>query len=403
MTSLLRALLPEQRRALDANLFGIATEPDQGSTAGVSVTQQTALTLSAVYGVARLLANDIGGLPLHVFRSVDGGRRRVPVSEPAWVDQPNPNDPNETGADHRAQVVASMVLAGDGFVMANPQVGPDVVELHVLKPDSVSVKRAGDGAPIYLLSDGPTKASTALTAAQCLHVPLFRLPGEPRGLSPIEAMRRGIGRGIAAEEAGARLFSQGSLISGLVEYPREAGEPDETQVKEVLRGLNRRHRGVRNAWVMGALTGGATFHELSMKPRDAQAIETEEWTLEQFCRLLGVPPSMVGSQKPGAVAYASVEQRSIDYVVHAVVPLVIRLEKAYQRLLGPNLYIKLNVAALMRGDVATRANFYRIALQNKWMTRDEVRVFEDLEPMGLGFLETPINTPPEQSTKDEGV
>jgi phage portal protein BeeE len=80
------------------------------------------------------------------------------------------------------------------------------------------------------------------------------------------------------------------------------------------------------------------------------------------------------------------------------VPIVIRLEKAYSRLLPRGSYIKLNVAALMRGDAAARAQFYQIALQNKWMTRDEVRVFEDMEPMGLGFLETPNNNPPDRGT-----
>jgi HK97 family phage portal protein len=211
-------------------------------------------------------------------------------------------------------------------------------------------------------------------------------------------MKRGIGRGIAAEETGARYFGQGSIIGGLVEYPTEAGDPDPEQVKEVLRGLNKRHRGIGKAWALGALTGGAKFHELQMKPSDSQLIQTEEWTLEQFARTLGIPPSMLGSQKPGAVAYASVEQRSIDYVVHAIVPIVQKLEKAYSRLLPRGSYVKFNVAALMRGDAKTRAEFYQIALQNKWMTRDEVRVFEDMEPMNLGFLETPNNNPPDRGT-----
>jgi HK97 family phage portal protein len=134
-----------------------------------------------------------------------------------------------------------------------------------------------------------------MTPNQCLHIPFFRLPGEARGLSAIDLMKRGIGRGIAAEEAGARLFGKGSLIQGLVEYPKEAGEPDGEAVKELLRGLNKRHSGIKNAWALGALTGGATFHELTMKPKDAQAIETEEWTLEQFCRVLQIPPSLMVS------------------------------------------------------------------------------------------------------------
>lgn len=386
MTSLLRALIPEQR-AVDITKWGLAIDAEESNPAGVKVNQDTALTLSAVFGATRLLANDIGSLPVHSFRERLNRREQIPNA--SWVDEPNPYDPNESGVDHRAQVVASVLLDGNGLVSVGPSVS-DPLELHALDPRKVKIERDRRGAPTYI----PDGKDEGLTPQRCLHIPYFRLAGEARGLSPIEMMRRGIGRGMAAEEAGARLFGQGSLINGLVEYPKEAGDPDPEQVKEMLQGLNKRHRGVKNAWALGALTQGATFHELTMKPRDAQAIETEEWTLEQFARVTGIPPSMLGSQKPGAVAYASVEQRSIDYVVHAVVPIVIRLEKAYSRLLPRGSYVKFNVAALMRGDAKARAEFYQIALQNKWMTRDEVRVFEDMEPMGLGFLETPNNNPP---------
>jgi HK97 family phage portal protein len=379
-----------ETRSLDASKFGLATDMTEYNTAGVSVTQDTALSLSAVFSAVRLLSNDMGSLPMDVFHVGPAGRSLIEPA-PSWIEEPNPWNPNETGIDHRSQVGASLVLDGNAFVYAVPNVF-NPVELHVLNPRQIDVETDRRGAPSYIVRgrDGRTTIDT-LDPLNCLHITLFRVPGNARGLSPIEAMKQGIGRGMAAEEAGARLFGQGTLINGLVEYPKEAADPDPEQVKELLRGLNRRHKGIKNAWALGALTGGATFHELTLKPKDAQAIETEEWTLEQFARTLGIPPSMLGSQKPGAVAYASVEQRSIDYVVHAVVPIVIRLEKAYSRLLPPGAYIKFNVTALMRGDAKARAEFYQIALQNKWMTRDEVRVLEDMNPMGLGFLETPNN------------
>jgi len=375
-----------QTRAVDASKFGLAIDQLNDSTAGVNVTRDTALTLSAVMGSVRLLANDIGGLPIHSFKRQGG--RRLPIDNPVWVEQPNPFDPNESGIDHIAQVVAAMLTDGNGIVSAGPSVD-DPLELHALDARKITIAREPNGAPRYT----PVGSSEGLTAHQILHIPFFRLPGEVRGISPIEMMRRGIGRGLAAEELGARYFAQGSTFGAVLEYPKDV-DPDDTQVGAVLKALNKKHRGVRNAWALGAITGGGTLKELGMKPADAQMIQTEEWTLEQWARVTGIPPSMLGSQKPGAVAYASVEQRSIDYVVHAVVPIVIRLEKAYSRLLPFGSYIKFNAAALMRGDAKARAEFYATALQNKWMTRDEVRGFEELEPLGLGFLETPNNNPP---------
>lgn len=383
-----------EQRSISAANFGIALDDITSNTAGVNVNQDSALSLSAVFGAVRLLSNDIGTLPMDAYRVRNGERSKIDPA-PTWIEQPNPWNPNETGVDHRAQVVASLVLDGNAFIYVVPDVS-DPVELHVLNPRQVDIRTDGRGAPTYVVKDARAQSVIAtLTPFNCLHITLFRTSG-PRGLSPIEAMKQGIGRGMAAEEAGARFFGQGSIMGGLVEYP-EGVDPDEQGVKDMLKALNRRHQGIKRAWALGALTAGAKFHELTMKPSDSQLIETEEWTLEQFARTLGIPPSMLGSQKPGAVAYASVEQRAIDYVVHGAQPITIRLEKAYSRLLPRGSYVKLDLKGLMRGDQKARYDSYQVALANKFMKIDEVRALEDLDPFGGkdgGFLETPNNNPP---------
>jgi HK97 family phage portal protein len=386
----------QEARALGKNPFNLAIDDDYSSdTAGMKVDADSALTLSAVYGAIRLLAEDIGGLPIDAYRKRTGKRELIDPA-PSWIEAPLPLDPSVTSSDHFSQVVASMVGMGEGISVVLPNVS-FVGELHVLDPRNVEVSRTSRGVPVYKPTDGDFKGSE-FGPDQIIHVPLFRKPGALRGLSPIEAMAQGIGRGMAAQDMGSRIFSQGAWMKALVEYPIEAGEVTPEQVEELLRRLEKRHRGKRNAWTLGALTGGAKLHELMVKPSDLQMIESEEWTLEQFARTIGIPPSMLGSQKPGAVAYASVEQRSIDYVVHAVLPILGRIEKAYSRLLPRGSYIKFNVNGLLRGDQAARWAAYHIALQDKVYTRDEVRQLEDKEPFGGedgGFLETPNNNPPD--------
>jgi HK97 family phage portal protein len=389
-----------EQRSVDASRFGLALDDFAFNKAGVEVTQDTALSLSVVYGAVRLLGNDVGSLPMDAFRVRAGERTKIEPS-PIWIDEPNPWNPNETGVDHRSQVVASLVMDGNAFVYVVPNVFAPV-ELHVLNPQQVEVETDRRGAPSYIVRDSRSAIIDTLTPLNCLHLTLFRTKGN-RGLSPIEAMQQGIGRGMAAEETGARFFGQGSLMGGLVEYPPEAGDPDPEQVKELLKGLNKRHRGIRNQWALGALTAGAKFHELTVKPSDSQLIETEEWTLEQFARTLGIPPSMLGSQKPGAVAYASIEQRAIDYGSHAVLPITVRMDKAYSRLLPRGSFVKINLRGFSRADMAARYQAYSLALNNKFMKIDEVRALEDFEPFGGedgGFLETPNNNPPEPQGED---
>lgn len=384
MKSLLRKT---EERAVNAANFGLAIDEISGNTAGVQVDSTSAMGLEAVWSAVSLLSGDISALPFNAIRQRNGVREII-EPQPAWIDTPIGYDPSQTATDHLAQVLVSLLLNGNAYVLCAPLAAPNVAEMRVLPPGEVEIKRGPRREPIYVWD------KEEFTPSNILHIPLWRRPGTLEGMSPIQNLAQGIGRGLAAREMGSRFFSDGSAFGAVIQYPKEV-DPDDNDVKELLKRLNKRHRGLKNAWAMGAITGGGQLVELGMKPSDAQLIETEEWTLEQVARAYKVPPSLLGSQKPGAVAYASVEQRSIDYVVHAILPLTVRIEKAYSRLLPRGSYMKFNLNGLLRGDGKARWEQYQIALQTKVMDRDEVRVLEDLNPRGYGLLETPNNNAPE--------
>ena len=391
---------PVHERALGRNPFNIIGDDSPSGLAGVAVNQDSAMRLSAVWACVRRLTMDISSLPVDAL--VRGARGPEPLSpQPAWIKNPNPFDPSQTGVDHIAQVVMSMLLDGNAFTLALPTV-LNPTDLHVLNPRLVEVDRDGRGEPTYRVRDSRGKLAGEFTALNIIHVPLWRKPGEARGLSPIEAMAQGIGRGLAAEELGARYFGQGSTFGAVLEYPKEV-DPDPNDVKDVLSALNKRHRGVRNSWALGAVTGGGQLKELGMKPADAQLIETEEWTLEQVARAFGMHPSMVGSQRPGSTAYNSAEQRSTDYAKSAVAPLTVRIEAAYGRTLSRG-YLEIRINGLMRGDMAARSAFYREGINAGWMTRAEARDWEDLGILdGLGVPLAQQGMAPAEAINDTGM
>jgi HK97 family phage portal protein len=209
----------------------------------------------------------------------------------------------------------------------------------------------------------------------------MRKPGENRGQSMIEANQQAIGLGLAAEEYGARFFGTGATMSGVVEYPQGV-EATPEQVKELLAGLNKKHSNRKAPHAIGALTGGAKYHELSVKPNEAQFVETQRWVVEQVGRMVGLPPHKLGSQEPGAVSYNSVEVRNIDAVNDALLPLAQRIELAYARLLPrPEQYLKFNFAGLLRGDAKTRWATYESGLRWGVYSLDDVRELEDMNPL----------------------
>lgn len=84
-------------------------------------------------------------------------------------------------------------------------------------------------------------------------------------------------------------------------------------------------------------------------------------------------------------SFSNIEQQSLEFVMYTLDPWVIRWEQSLQRsLLLPqekrDYFIKLNVDGLLRGDYASRMNGYATARQNGWMSANDIREMEDLNP-----------------------
>ena len=397
--SILRRLRSPEKRALTwPQVWGSDREYAYSNTAaGIHVNTEQALRLSTVWACVNLLAKDISGLPLHAFREL-GPQQKEALPTPGWLRYPT-NDPNVNTIQHLSEVVVSMLVDGNAFVQVAPSVElPDM--LTVIDPRKVRMETTR-GETLYHVQGG----NRPLTPDEMIHIPLIRLPGERRGLNPIEADREGIGLGLAAEAHGASWFGNGATLSGIIALP-EGSDLEAAEIDRIREDFKKRHVGARKSHAVGILTGGATFSPLSMSNRDSQYLELRKYQVEDIARLYNIPPHMIGSQEPGAVGYASVEQKAIDYVQHAVQPIVQRIEAAYDRLLpgqrppfnrGQRTYFRFNMDGLLRGDQKSRYEAYQIALNAKFAKVDEVRAREDWPPFGGtegGFLQTPNNNAP---------
>jgi HK97 family phage portal protein len=379
-----------------SQLFAAGYDPEDANTAaGEQIDAVSAMQSIAFQAGVRLLVNDIGSLPVDAYRSEPNGKREL--RKPDIVAAPNPADPNLTWEDHVKQVVYSILTRGESITVCEPNVlRPEAI--HAIDiADVVDIRRDGRSR-VYEIRGWGT-----LTPLEVVHIPWMLPPGGLRGLDPISAGREGLGIALASDKFVGRYFGEGAVLSGVIEFPPGV-DPSPEQVKAIKADFKRKHGGARKSHAVGALTGGATYKPFDYNNRDAQLLELREMVVEDIARLLGIPPHMLGSQKPGAVGYASVEQRSIDYVTHAVLPIVRRIETGYSRMLrGQQTYLKFNVRGLLRGDEQARAQFYDRLLQNKVMRRDEVRALEDLpfDPESVGYLETPNNNAPDGRTPDQ--
>jgi len=143
------------------------------------------------------------------------------------------------------------------------------------------------------------------------------------------------------------------------------------------------HRGADRAFRTAVLPNGVKAHELSGSNEAAQYLETRQYQVIEICRAFRVPPHMI--QDLTRSTYSNIEVQGTEFVQHCLLPHLKRWESAIARDLiedDERYFAEHSVSGLLRGDHASRSAYYVSALQNGWMTVNEVRELENLNPIG---------------------
>lgn len=348
---------------------------------GIEVTPNSAIRMSTVYACVRLLGDTISSLPLGAY--VRRGRNRISYvsafgQQPAWINKPNPE---ATRLEFFEQVISSLNIHGNAFILTVRDDMDEVIELYCIHPDDIRIERPGPGEPIiYKMRDSEGTYSRILTNKEMLHIPMFRLPGSLYGLGPIAAARLTIGAAMAADTYAAAYFGNAANPGGVIEVP---GELTEEQANDIGRDWNITHTGPYRAGKIGLLSGGATFRPLTLNAADAQLLEARRFNVEDIARLFRVPISLLGHPVAGSMSFASVEAQNLSFVQHSLRPLLERLEQALSGLLPESEgFIKFNLDALLRGTTLERFDAYTKGLREGFLSLNDVRSVEDLAPLG---------------------
>jgi HK97 family phage portal protein len=307
-------------------------------------------------------------------------------------------NPDTTRLEFYEQVITSLNLHGNAFILTVRDELGDVMELYCINPQNVRIRRATAESELYYevtigtnsqnsLYDGLQSAEGAtktmiLTKREMLHIPLFRLPGQLLGLGPIGAARITLGSAMAAEVYAASYFGNAANPGGVIESP---GELTEEQITDIARNWNLSHTGPYRAGKLGVLTGGASFKPLTLNAADAQLLEVRRFGVEEIARLFRVPISLLGHPVAGAMSFASVEAQNLSFVQHSLRPLLERIEQALSPLLPESDgFIKFNLDALLRGTTLERYEAYTKGLNEGFLSINDVHASEDMAPVADG-------------------
>ena len=363
----------EERGVSFQSVWGSGGELELGTQSGTLVNSDTAFQVNAIFSAVSLISDTISTLPLDAYIRRDGERFAFRPT-PAWVQKP---DVDTTKEAFYGAVIVSMLLEGNAFIRIYSNSQGEVVNMTVLNPKTVQIKRNGIGRVMFEV-EGEKKL---LSSDEIVFIPDVVRPGEMRGVSRVEALKDNFGLAIALESYAARFFGQGTQTSGIIEYP---GKLTADQAKDLQQSFDSRHKGFRRAHKTGILSNGAMYKPTSATNDQAQFIDSRRMAVEDVARAFNVPPHLLGL--PGTNSYASVEQNNLAWVTYCLRPIVQKLEGALSPLMsrssgGDRAFIKFTLTGLLRADTEARNRSYSAGLQAGYLTINDVRRLEDLQPI----------------------
>lgn len=346
-----------------------------GGQLGTSpMTVERAVRLAPVFAAGNLLAGAIAGLPLQAYRR--NGDQRTKMELPRLLRKPAVQGERH---DWLYRCVISLVYRGNAVGLITSMDGfgyPTTVEW--LNPDDVFVQDSNpSGSGSYA---NPTwyYRGAVVPSELIVHIPWFVLPGKVWGLTPVEAYATTVNMGLSAQDYKADWFGKGNVPKG---HLRNTAKTLQTTEADAVKQRFKQSIKGGDVFVSGS---DWEYNSFSVSGSDAQFIETMRLTATQIATIYGIPPEMIGGETGKSMTYQNVEQQSINFVQFTLLPWLTRLESAFSALVPESQYVRFNVNGFIRADLKTRYEAHHLAITGGWMTRDEVREFEDREPLPDG-------------------
>lgn len=346
------------------------------TSAGAYITPDTALKNAVVWRCVQYLSCGVAQLPWHVMREINGGSERMSATRADYLLSRRPCP--ETGSfSWRQQMLSNALLHGNAYAEIERDNRGRVFHLWPIHPSRVAVKRDANGVLYYEVWNS-SGGMVELRAEDMFH--LRGLGDGPVGYSVIAYAAESIGWAQATETFGATYFGEGMNPSGIVTTEKTLS----VGALEIMRkDLQKLYKGPKGDRTM-ILDAGMDFKRLASTPEDSQFIETRQHQVEEICRWFGVPPHKVMHLL--RATFSNIEHQSIEVVVDSVSPWIKAFEEeADYKLFGENrngYFTKIDTRALLRGDHASRAQYYKTLFELGVLSTNQILALEDFNSIG---------------------
>lgn len=389
----LRAELNPFRLELRSNL----SEPDRWlveyagghpTASGQTMTERTAMQLSAVWAAVNLISRAISTSPFRLFQTQANGETREAVDHPLYPLLRWPPNEEMTKKTFWETFMGHLLLWGNGYAEIERNGAGQPVALWPLRPDRTFPRRMigpdgkGTGKLIYVArsSAGP---EIILQPYEVLHVMGYSYDGL-RGLSPVALHRESMGLSAAATDYGARFFGNDATPGVVLTHPAKMKPESAKRLKE---SWEESHRGGDQAHRVAVLEEGMKVEKIGMSNEDAQYLLTRVFQLSEISRMFNVPLHKLAELTHGT--FSNIEHQSIEFVRDAVEPWGDGIEaEVHRKLLNPEdqktYFAEHDFTAQKVGDLKSQNEAEGVAWDRGWTSTDEIRKRRNQNPLPDG-------------------
>ena len=368
------------------NLYGAQ------SLSGETVTEQSALTYSAVWNAVTLIAGTIASLPLHLMQ-MKAEKKRIATDRVMYRVLHDQANPFMTAKTLRETLMGHILLWGNGYAEKVVNGYGELVQLWPITPNLVTPMWQ-DGEIVYRVQVG--KEDKYFTRDKILHIPGIGFYGL-MGYSVVAMARKSIGLGMAMETFGSLYFGNGTHPGVIVSHPNQLSAAAHANLKKSLTegysGLGQSHR-------LLLLEEGMKLEKVGVPPEDAQFLESRQFQIPEIARWFNLPPHKLKDLTRSSFNNIESEQRS--FYTDTLLPWLVTLEQNYNMQLltesdralsgRGRLYYKHVVEGILRADAAGRGAFYREMFNIGAFSINEIRQLEDKDPIEGGDIHlVPMN------------
>jgi len=354
---------------------------------GETITPNTMLSIPAAFRAFDNLSSHLAMLPAHVFKySTDGAGRDVrsrvrdhPVDNALNI-RFNRDTPAFVG---RKAVQMMSLLYGRGFAIRQTLDNGKTVGLQNIETNRVDIDRESGDGPVYYIVKPPAGQNgeqKRFEQEEMVYIPGPTLDGV-MGQMIASIGKESVGLIQALESYAQRFFGNGGMPRIVLESELAIGK-DNQGAKAFAKSFDEEHSG-QNTGRTAFLPPGVKAHVLTQPNDDNQFLESRVFAVKDICRWTNVPPHLLFEMSD--TKYNNVAEMAAAYVKLSLQPWIITWEQELTwKLLDESErdshYIEFNLDSLLRGATTERYAAHREAIQGGWLSRNEVRRMENMNP-----------------------